>query len=406
VSNYRAIATVTETMRSVLEAPVSKVVNSAHAFALRPEEASKNSPCVNVYLYHVAPNAALRNADTPTRDSGGALLRRPRAALDLHYLLSVYGDDADFQPQLILGAVIRTLHVQPLLTRKAIADAILAAKGGLLNDSDLADGETVRLTPLDLTLDELSKLWSVFFQLKYAPSIAYRASVVLIDAEVEATPPLPVRTRNVVVVPNLGPVIDRIASRPAGSTEEPQAGPIRAGHELHLIGSGFGAPDQTRVNLNGTQFDVVSATDTLVTVLLNDPPITNLAPGVTSVQVVREIDFGPPSGKHDAFASNVAAFVLVPTIIAPPLIVLSKVQVKLDVPLAAGRELVLLLNRKSAGAPIALRFATKSVAGADQEIPISGVPAGTYLVRVLVDGAESPLDVDAGGHVTGPELIV
>ena len=271
---------------------------------------------MNAFLYQVSPNAALRNRDTPTRDSDGGLLKRPRAALDLHYLLTVHGDELKFEPQLILGVVIRTLHVQPILSRKAIADAILGAKGPL-NGSNLADAvESVRFTPLTFTLDELSKIWSMLFQTKFALSVAYLASVILIDAEEEATPPLPVRSRNVVVVPNLGPVIDRVASRPVGSTAPPQPQPILPGHELHIFGTGLGSPDKTRVRINTDLVDVKTATDQLVTVELKNPPVTSLAPGVMTVQVVEEIDFGAPSGKHDAFASNVAAFVLAPVIVS------------------------------------------------------------------------------------------
>jgi len=37
---------------------------------------------------------------------------------------------------------------------------------------------------------------------------------------------------------------------------------------------------------------------------------------------------------------------------------------------------------------------------------LSGVPSGTYMVRVRVDGAETPLDVDANGAFTGPTITV
>ena len=36
-----------------------------------------------------------------------------------------------------------------------------------------------------MNLEELSKLWSVFFQTPYALSIAYQASVVLIEPDLE-----------------------------------------------------------------------------------------------------------------------------------------------------------------------------------------------------------------------------
>jgi hypothetical protein len=37
---------------------------------------------------------------------------------------------------------------------------------------------------------------------------------------------------------------------------------------------------------------------------------------------------------------------------------------------------------------------------------VSGIPAGTYLARVRVDGAESGLTVDASGTFNGPSIIL
>ncbi len=110
-------------------------------------------------------------------------MRRPQAALDLHYLLSFYGDDAQLEPQRLFGSVVRTLHTFPVLTPdviKAVVDAASATPPihPALRESDLAEQvELVTLVPLPLSLDELSDLWSTFVQAPYALSIAYQASV-------------------------------------------------------------------------------------------------------------------------------------------------------------------------------------------------------------------------------------
>ena len=39
-------------------------------------------------------------------------------------------------------------------------------------------------------------------------------------------------------------------------------------------------------------------------------------------------------------------------------------------------------------------------------IPISGVKAGTYLVRIQVDGAESPLGSNAAGQYHAPQVTI
>jgi hypothetical protein len=161
VSNFLAIATVTEVLRQVLHAAVSEDVTGAVATAVRPTPGgSLPDTGVNVFLYQVTPNTAGRNTDLPTRDSDSAVVQRPRAALDLHYVLSFYGNESELKPQRVMGSVVRALHTQPVLTRQLIRDGI---KGGYLDAADLAsDIDLVKFTPSAFTLDELSKLWSVF----------------------------------------------------------------------------------------------------------------------------------------------------------------------------------------------------------------------------------------------------
>jgi hypothetical protein len=64
--------------------------------------------------------------------------------------------------------------------------------------------ERIKLTPLTLSLEDLSKLWSVFFQVPYALSIAYEASVVLIEPSTPLAVPT-VTDRNIGVAPEIPP---------------------------------------------------------------------------------------------------------------------------------------------------------------------------------------------------------
>jgi len=125
----------------------------------------------------------------PTRDENSRLIQRPAAALDLHYLISFYGSEENLLPQQLLGVTAAELHRQAMLTRDTIRDSIgrliseNAARYGYLQNSDLVRQiDLVRLAPLSLNLEELSKLWSVFFQTSYALSMAYQASVILIES--------------------------------------------------------------------------------------------------------------------------------------------------------------------------------------------------------------------------------
>jgi hypothetical protein len=183
MSNFLAVATVTGTLRRLLEAAVAADVPGAEASTRRPDDTTIPSPGVNIYLYQVLPNTAWQSTDLPTRDGNGALVQRPRIALDLYYLLSFYGDEGVLEPQRVLGSAVRTLHARPLLSRDLIRATTQDPTFDFLSGSDLADEiELVKYTQIPLSLEELSKLWSVFFQTPYTVSVAYRATVVRIEA--------------------------------------------------------------------------------------------------------------------------------------------------------------------------------------------------------------------------------
>lgn len=196
MSNSLAIATVTAALEALIRQSVQQAVGGAEVVIGRPQNAppANAQRWVHLYLYQLMPNPALRNADLPTRNSAGKMNQRPQVALDLHYLLAFYGDDKELEPQRMLGAVARDLHASPVLLRQAIRDVI--ASWTVLTDSNLDETtEQIKFTPLPLNLEELSKLWSVFFQTPHAISIAYQASVVLIESEDTVNPAPPVLQR-------------------------------------------------------------------------------------------------------------------------------------------------------------------------------------------------------------------
>jgi len=215
VSNYLAPATVTAALKIALENALAADPSSlAREVTIgRPDtlENNGNASGVNIYLFQAVPNVTWRNADLPTRSAGGALVQRPRVALDLHYLLTFYGNEANLEDQRLLGHVVSTLHDEPLLTRARIAEAIADADfSTFLADSDLASEiEQVKFIPLSFNLEELSKLWSVFFQTPYHLSMAYVASVIFIERQPMPDRALPVQTRQFTALPSTerGPAI-------------------------------------------------------------------------------------------------------------------------------------------------------------------------------------------------------
>jgi hypothetical protein len=418
MSNFLAIATVTATLRQMLLPVIEKDVPGANTVTTqRPDAPATTDPHVNIYLYQVTPNAAWRNEDLPTRRTEGELVKHPQVALNLHYLLTFYGDDGNLEPQRLLGSVVRTLHTKPVLTRQLIRDTIVAEQNLGLANSNLADQiELVKLTPISLSTEELSKLWSVFFRTPYNLSIAYQGSVVLIESEVSTRIPLPVRERNLYVMPFRQPVIEQVMSQAGADL------PIIAESTLLITGRKLRG-DVTRVRVGGIAVTPEHITDTEISLQL--PP--GLQAGVHGVQVVHQMLMGTPPVPHSGIESNVAPFVLHPSILKDEEghyeISVSNIQadagntkkakitVKLNPEVGKQQRVVLLLNDlQPTSVPIkAYSFnAEKRTSDNDTiELQITLVMPGDYLVRVQVDGAESLLDVDAAtGQYIGPKVTV
>ncbi|MEK9141325.1 MAG: DUF4255 domain-containing protein [Nitrospirota bacterium] len=194
MSNALAIATVTTALAQIVRTAVQSVLPGSDVLTERPDSTPLGQPRARLFLYQVSPNGALRNNDLPTRAANGNVVKRPTTAVDLHYLLAFYGNENDLEPQRMLGAAVRDLHAKPVLMRQMIEDAI--ASETFLAESNLAEAvEQIKFTPSTLSLEELSKLWSVFFQAPYALSVAYQGTVVLIESEDNAQAALPVLRR-------------------------------------------------------------------------------------------------------------------------------------------------------------------------------------------------------------------
>ncbi len=418
MSNYLAIATVTAGLVQLLNKSVGSDVNGAIVTSVRPNANGNDLPItgVNLYLYQVMPNSHWRNEDLPTRRANGQVVQRPRLALDLHYLFSFYGDDSEWQPQRVLGSTLRTLHTQPQLTRHEIDDAI---KDPLLAASNLADEtELVKLTPLSLTLDELSKLWSVFFQLPYVLSVAYQATVVFIESEETPRLSLPVRQRNLYVMPFRQPLIETAAAEGGVNA------PLLVGGTLVIRGQNLRG-DVTQVRLGENVVTPTAVTSTEIRLTLADPPFLpgDLHAGIQGVQVIHNLQLGTPPEPHYGFESNVAPFVLRPSITAP--VTADNVQnnvdninlrqanitVSVNPPIGKKQRVILLLNEKVQEKPLSYTFlaGTRDADVSAITIPVRGVKPGAYLVRLQVDGAETLLQVDPdpdNPQFTGPEVVI
>jgi hypothetical protein len=417
MSNFLAIATVTSALSQTILPAAKAAVTGAEVTTKRPDDpqGESNTPRVNLYLYQVTPNSAWRNADLPTRRQNGALSQRPQAALDLHYLLTFYGNEIDLEPQRLLGRTVSLLHAQPVLTRQQIETTIGNADGPdsdhYLKKSNLAEqDELVRFVPLSFNLEELSKLWSVLIQTPYTLSVAYKASVVLIEEENIPKPSLPVRGYNVYVEPIHQPVIEQIIS--ASGEDEP----IFANSTLLIRGKRL-LSKSTQVRI-GSLVETPDPENVNITEV-NLPLPLGLQAGVHGAQIIHPRMIGTPTTLHKGIESNVVAFVLRPTItIGQDPVTNSELPIKFVPNVGKSQRVVLLLNEfdpPSDRPPYAYIFDAPTNNGIEDAavnetdmitFPIHGMQPEDYLVRVQVDGAESVLKVDTTGRYSDPFVTI
>lgn len=461
MSSFHSIATITAALAlEVLQKAASAAVPGATVTMTRPDGITGGTPGarVNLFMYQVTPNAAWRNSDLPTRNSNGVATHRPRVALDLHYMLTFYGDDASLEPQRLLGSVALAMHAQSMLTRDMIRKTIINPSFQFLANSNLADEiELVKLTPLPLSLEELSKLWSVLFQTQYVLSMTYQATVVLIEGEETPRTVLPVLEREIFTVPFRHPTIERI--RPDTGVNEP----VLATSTLVIEGKQLQG-EVTQLRIGGSNPTLPqNVSDTQIIFPLTDlKPANSLRAGVQAVQIVQPMLMGRPRVEpHVGVESNVYPLVIHPAFTFGST---SRTQITIDVAPEAGKKqrVLLLLNSIAAAASEEYSFlaeprpnfeiidltlkslktekvdnnilsklenikgksfvfeqdflnAVKKELGTDLTsdlenlimkyagpdagtdtltINIANVKAGDYLVRVQVDGAESILQVD------------
>lgn len=418
MSNHLAIATVTAAFSRMLASAAQIGVQNA-AIRLGPPDAKTGTdgkPVVNLFLYQVTPNAERRNAHMPGRGSDGALANRSRVALDLRYVLSFYGDPQKLEPERMAGAVAAAVEDRPLLSRDAIRKAV-AESNSVLQGSDLEDAlSTVRITLEIHTLEELSRMWSIFFQVPYALSVSYLCSHVSIEVGEEVQWALPVATPRIYAAPISDLRIEEIVASD-GPTR-----PIVWGATLVIRGRGLGATG-LKLRIGATEITPASTERAggeirlkLETARFGD----ELPAGYHAVQAVVPPPTGAPG--HLARASDAKFFALRPVLTVtdagvgtggPGGTVQGKMKVDFVPAVAEGQEVALMLDERAAVSPAAAALAPDlpgAFPAAALEFTYAGLKASKYLVRAQVDGVSSApqIDTTAGsatfGEIIGPEV--
>lgn len=246
---------------------------------------------LNLFLYHVAPNPGWRNAGQPARGAKGERLSNPPLALDLHYMLTAYGAQ-DLNAEILLGYAMEILHTYGSISRAAIRKslgpgnpinvALIPADGQGRVAADLADQvENIKITPLYLNADELSRLWTAM-QARYRPTMAYQVTTVLIQGTQPVVTALPVLQR--------GKDDSGIDSQP-GLAAPPSAVPAIVGIELIAPDGGLrlAAELGDRLLITGSKLGGAGALAVFSHAQLGAPLVVAVDPASTSERVLVQL---------------------------------------------------------------------------------------------------------------------
>jgi len=140
-----------------------------------PEEPSK--AVVALYLYSIIENPELKNEERLRVNHMQS--RRSPLSLDLYYMLTVYP---------VVTDVITEQHDNNRDAHRTLSRAMrVFYDNGILDGAMLLGGlpeteQALRVTLNPITVEDLTRIWSVFPQASYRPSVCYLVSPVRVDS--------------------------------------------------------------------------------------------------------------------------------------------------------------------------------------------------------------------------------
>jgi hypothetical protein len=385
MSDYRAIQGVSSSIKNLLEkfmflnrlevAPDDRVTINIGL----PDQDSDGKR-LNLFLYHVRECQYLKNQDLPGASSPGEY-GHPPLALDLHYLMTAYAesDEGDqIEAHQILGDAMRAMHDHSYLL------------GDILDPALQGSVERAKVTLEPLTVEDVTKVW-VALNKPYRLSVGYKVTVVQLQSRLQRGAPgliseTPGGGPRIVVAPIQRPRIDEaLVIRQGDPTNRERVAYARIGDRLALKGQNLSG--DLRILMNDVDVTASVLSKTASRMELTIPNDAGIQPGPIPVRVAADILLGDPPVPHRGISSNVSAFVIIPRVASltvtpgnPPTLDIEGTRLFQE-----NKECMTLIGDRVISSSAYTTRQTDQIA---LEVP-AGLPAGTYPVRVRVNGAES-----------------
>jgi hypothetical protein len=139
-------------------------------------EDQANESVVSIFLHRITLDPNFRAAGFLPNSPN----EQPVLFLDLHYLITYWGTSVQAE-QTLLAWTMQQLQTTPILD-----PSILALSAA---DAGWDPTESIQLTPVDLSLEDILRIWDGFGP-KYRLTLAYLARVVRIDRAIVPGPPV------------------------------------------------------------------------------------------------------------------------------------------------------------------------------------------------------------------------
>lgn len=421
MSTAYGIAAVTWVLKDLLEKELANsgvnIGGTVPVITLLPDQINvqNDTNVLNLFMYQATYNQGWRNVGQPVLNVNGDQVNNSPLGIDLHYLLTAYGEDA-LHADVLLGHGMQAFHETPVLARDYITAILASTPINGIGTSGLADQiEQIKVTPEILSIEDISKLWAAFQTPHFRPMGAYKATVLLIESRKSPKQALPVKGRNIYVIPIQPPVLEKVMSQETTGHPIVENQKILSGQVLVLKGKRLNN-DNVETHITNNKNKVIKrAGDLTVTSEQISFDLTgDLLAGLHEVKVVHPVLMGSPPELHKGTSSNSEIFVLYPRILTSNYDAVSgNVILKVSPAVDEQQRIVLQLdeiNNSNSRRSFSFKkqLAPLSPPGLtdDINIEIAGVPSGRYLVRLQVDGAESLLLNNAAGQYNSPTIDI
>jgi Pvc16 N-terminal domain len=174
MANVFATHSVGNSLMTYLRNAYPEPLRTSHAFEFRVistgELAQGTDPhnCLTLLLFRITQDEHLRNR----RRVNDASDAETPLSIDLHYLLTVWADNA-LAEHTVVSWAMRELQMHPVLDSSSLSA-----------DAEWDPSDVIQLIPAEITSDEMMRIWDLL-QPKYRLSVSYIARVVRIDTDYE-----------------------------------------------------------------------------------------------------------------------------------------------------------------------------------------------------------------------------